>query len=235
MRTTVNYSVVIAMVMIGLMLSMYVFAAPTGPDSITTGSSTRKGTTASQAVDAQAGNTTQLTITAKSVTTDFQGYYGNISGTIVLSNANNQSLYQWNNANPSGQIYASRNSSIDWTTGIACMTQTDINNEDTYLGATNNADNVNGTFNRTGHPAFSVGSTLLSGCRSTSVNGTGSGSDFWEALLKDNANSTIYTAIIDQNKVGFDNNTRDFQMLVGENGSNGNTATTTYYFYVELA
>ena len=65
-------------------------------------------------------------------------------------------------------------------------------------------------------------------------------SDFQEILLTDNA-SIIFTTIIENDIVGddlevqgFDNQTHDFQMLVGEDGHGGDDSITSYYFFVEL-
>ena len=43
----------------------------------------------------------------------------------------------------------------------------------------------------------------------------------------------MYTAIINDDTNGFDNNNYDFQMIVAE--SNVKAAPTTYYFYLELS
>jgi len=212
---------------------VYVTAEPTGPNNITVGSSERRATLDSFALEAEAGNVSELTIEALGITNYWQGYYGNISGSIVLANANNDTLYNWTVASPSGQIYAARNSSITWT-GVGCMLQADIDVEDTLLGSTGATDSVNNTFSSQTHPAFNVGATnlALDTCRSTSVQGDGSGSVFYQVLLKEAADTTIYTALIDPAQIGFDGGTYDFQMLVGEDGSTA--GTTTYYFYVEL-
>jgi hypothetical protein len=67
--------------------------------------------------------------------------------------------------------------------------------------------------------------------------GSVEGGYYQEVILEDNnTNATIYTAIIDfeRSMPGFDGNVWDFQMIVPEKGSSGDTATTTYNFYVEL-
>ena len=235
---------IIVMIMIGIPILR---AAPTGPDTVSVLNNSRINASSAATVQALAGNVTELNINANTVTRFWQGYYGNISGTIVLGNAGGVNLYQWAAANPQGEIYATKNSTpINWT-NVGCANESQILNEDAWMGATvNNSDSANHTFAKTNHPSFFTANTLISGCRSTSVNGTGASDIFWEALLVDNGTSSadmtddifIYTTIIDQNRLGFDIKTHDFQMLVGEPGSgseewpNGNP--TTYYFYVEL-
>jgi hypothetical protein len=70
------------------------------------------------------------------------------------------------------------------------------------------------------------------------------GTNLQKALLTEhNSQAIIYTAIIENDEegnrsdvLGFDNETHDFQMLVGDDGhaGSGQDSTTPYYFYVEL-
>lgn len=102
-------------------------------------------------------------------------------------------------------------------------------------------DGINETFNSTSHPAFFVSTTLISEntCPSVSLfNSTGDGV-FTELLIYHNASGdsndgVIYTSLIESDVIGYNGNTWDFEMIVGEDGHAGDTSTTTYYFYVEL-
>ncbi|MBU0979447.1 MAG: hypothetical protein KJ709_01455 [Nanoarchaeota archaeon] len=68
---------------------------------------------------------------------------------------------------------------------------------------------------------------------STSPSGSGR---FNEVLLYSHSDAKpIYTAIIEDDYNSFDASTADFEMIVAENGHNGDVATTTYYFFVELS
>ncbi len=115
-----------------------------------------------------------------------------------------------------------------------------------------------GSTNATGHTSFYVGNRYFNGSmtggpvacpRTWLYNSSGTGG-FWgthyedtafeEVLIYGNLHGTaaslpIYTSIIRQyGAAGFDGKTWNFEMIVAENGHNGNTATTNYYFYVEL-
>ncbi len=103
---------------------------------------------------------------------------------------------------------------------------------------------INGTLNNDMCPSISLynstsevnygGSGIL---EPTLEKGSVEGGYYQEVILEDNnTNATIYTAIIDfeRSMPGFDGNVWDFQMIVPEKGSSGDTATTTYNFYVEL-
>ncbi len=215
--------------------------AVSGPDSIQEGGSERANlSNAGATVDAQAGNVTALNIDATAITEAWQGYYGNITGSITLEDASGDVFYNWSSFNSlTGEVYASRNESITWD-GINCTNSSEVQDENSYLGKSGaESDSVNQTFDDTTHPSFLVGTTRIEQdtCYSTNTFSGGSqNSDrFHEVLLSDNASKLVYTTIIDEDQVGFDNGQYDFQMLVGENGNETQeSSTTTYNFYIEL-
>lgn len=216
-------------------------AAPVGPSSANIGSSSRYSAINAANISAVAGNVTELNFNANTITNTWQGYFGNVTGTIVLGNSNNQSLYNWNLSSPTGEVYATRNSNIpNWDT-ISCANQEQINSEDALLGVnqTIDQDSVNRTFlNTTFFNSFYVGGININStqnCRAVNLyDGTGSASTNFQEVLLHDGNSMIYTALLTQNSVGFDNRTYDFEMLVGEDGHLGDTNPLSYYFYLEL-
>jgi hypothetical protein len=213
-------------------------ADPTGPTGISTGSSSRYGlSTGSPPINAFAGNVTQLILNASSITQTWQGYFGNISGKIVLGNSGNKTLYDWNISTASGQVYASRGASITWTT-INCTNAGNMTAEDAALGSTGKPDSVANTFQGTTHDEFFVGMVDIGAdsCASTNLKDSDGFSANWqEVLLTDSGSNTVYTSLLNGNTLGYDGSNWDFQMLVGEDGHNGNTGTTPYFFWVELA
>ena len=228
-------------------------AAPYGPKSVTVEQSDRKTefNESISSVQAQAGNVTQLRINVSMQTKRWQGYYGNITGIVTLQDANGFRMYEWGNddtVTPIGEVYASNNTVGDWTR-VFCVNLT-ANSSNTTLygpnatiletlyGATlTDRDGIDETF--TVFANITVGSKTMN-CSAIQVyNGSASPSYNWnETLLYENdtieetTRSIIYAAQVAQNQNGFNNNTWDFQMIVGENGDI--STTTTYYFYVEL-
>jgi len=212
-------------------------AQPFGADGVTWVNSSRYNTSGTpQQLGAQAGNVTQVTINGTAVTTSWQGFYGNITGNIILADAQGNNFYDWNISSPSGEVYASRSSTVTWAT-INCSTTANITTEEAALGqAATDPDSVTNTFAATNHPSFLVGSRNMTGCKTTKAYATGGvqGTGYWQILLNDNAN-TVYTTVLDETpESGFNDLVWDFQLLVGENGKPGNEAATQYYFYVEL-
>ena len=229
-------------VMLVFILAVWAVAAvPTGPSNINVGASSRYSVASASSASAIAGNVTELIFQANSVTQTWQGYYGNISGSIKLGDSNNNTLYDWTAASPNGEIYATRASGTPTWASIACATTAQTDTEDLALNVNSvvDQDAVGRTFlNTTSFNAFYVGNVNINtsqDCKAVQLyNGSvAPSSDFQEVLLHDGS-SLIYTAVIKQNANGFDNNTHDFEMIVGEDGHNGDSTATPYYFYVEL-
>jgi hypothetical protein len=209
---------------------------------------------------AYAGNISEMTVTGYSITQSWQGYYGNVTGTIQLADGSDYVMYNWSAASPLGEIYASTNQTISWV-NIQCFNYTATgqytgetgNGGTTSLYGTNlsilegmygiNATDVDGvdeTFTYLGdhnlfytaNKQFSVGE-----CRSTRVYAdTGPEADNYEEVLlyEPATTSVIFTSILERDEAGFNTKSSDFEMLVLENGHGTDVSATTYYFFVEL-
>lgn len=199
-------------------------------------------------IEAEAGNVTALTIFGVSQTIHWQGYYGNITATIVLEDAQGNTLYNWSAAEPQGEIYAARNTSITWD-NVGCFVNAGTHTYELEEIEVDievvDADGINDTFNETNHPTFYLGSDSITGCPTswTFVNDDAQQARFAQVLLEDDAAGiAIYTTLIENRDdgnatdvVGFDGGFHDFQLMVPENGTLGNDASTTYYFWVQLS
>ncbi|MFH1174195.1 MAG: hypothetical protein V1725_03625 [archaeon] len=223
----------------GVLLAGIVAADPVNPTTVTSGTSSRgnvDGT--SQNASAQAGNVTRLDISAYQLTKSWQGYFGNLTGDLLLSDGSNNRLYNWSLTSPSGEVYASRNSSITWAT-VNCSNSTQVTLEETALGhSASDGDSVTNTFGSTSHPWFLLGSNNITGCKSVTLNNASGEqtSMFWNVLLSDNADSTVYTTILENGASGFNAEAVDFELIVGEDGhGDAASSVTPYYFWVELS
>ena len=229
--------------MVVLSFIPFVHADVSGAESVTTISTSRRAPLPANEVDAQAGNITELFINATTVTQSWQGYYGNVTGFVTLQDGLNNTLYDWALAEPNGEIYAV-NQTVDFAS-VDCFNYTATGGEinlSTYeetlgIGQTD-VDGVNETFNSIYNGTFYAGLTKINAstyCYSTDLyqNSSSAGDEFVEVLLTD-GQAVIYTALLENNVIGFDNRSHDFQMIVGEDGHTGNNAVTPYYFYVEL-
>ncbi len=190
-------------------------------------------------LSAEAGNLTELIVDGTTITKSWQGYYGNITGSIYLKDSNNNTMYNWNMSSVSGEIYASRSININWDT-ITCAQTSELYVEDEFIGANNTIDGdsiLNTFFTGQSFNSFYTGLNSISGlgCYAAYLNdesGLGN-SRFTEVLLSDNV-SLVYTSILNDDVLGFDGRTHDFQILVGENGKDYDDNPTTYYFFLEI-
>jgi hypothetical protein len=169
----------------------------------------------------------------------WKGYVGNVTGTLSLDDAANFTIYDWDLTSFTGEVYASRYSNLSWSS-VSCAPGGLIQNESSFYGMTQSADDINSTFNWSVHKAFNVGTTTINAntCNSTvtNINDTRqtptASSPFQEILLRDTSGYMVFLSDISDNVQGFDNQTYDFQLILPESISGSNTA---YYFYVELS
>lgn len=190
-----------------------------------------------QTVDA--GNITEMSVQAKMTSRSWTGIYGNVSAGIVLQDASGNNFYNWTGSSLYGEVYAARTASIDFSS-IECTNSSEVAAEELYLGQLQtDPDTVNKTFNKTNHPGFLVGNTVInpSSCKTTNtyVNSAAQNSNFHQVLLSDAASNIVYTALMNGTIAGFKNQQTNFQMLLGVNGKTNSSATTTYYFFLEVS
>lgn len=234
--------ILIILAAVSILSAVIVAADPFGTDQVIAGTSTRATDPGapSTTVNAQAGNVTELLINGTAITTSWQGYYGNVTGSIILADSSGNNFYDWNVSEPSGEVYASRANSITWA-NVNCSDSDNITAEETYLGqVASDVDSVSNTYSVTSHPDFYLGTVNISGCSSTKAYDStgGQGTGFWQAILTESGDdSIIYTTILDSTvQTGFNGRDWQFELLVGENGKSGANATTLtpYYFFMEL-
>lgn len=186
------------------------------------------------------GSFTTLVLNATQQNYKWKAYVGNVTGKMALQDQSNYSIYNWQMSTISGNVYVSRNSSIDWS-DLECANTTTIENEDGFLNINSTTiDSINSTFNTSTHKQFYAAAKRIDQgtcpAISTFVNGTaqsnGANNKFQEILLQDIRGSLLYTTVIESQISGFDNSKYDFQMIVAEDETK--TTATPYYFYMEL-
>lgn len=232
--------------------------------NITNISSSSQNVSIPGSADAIAGNITELAIPqGQGKTQSWQGYYGNVTGTIMLADSGDNVMYNWSLASPEGEVLASTNNSISWD-NIQCFNFTSTgtyedesgNGGETNLHGTNltqletqygikydDIDGVDETFLLLGantHNTFYINSKEFSEgeCQNTRIidsSGWGQDDHFEEALLYEPTSySVVFASLLNEDVPGFDDNPHDFEMLVLEDGHLTDTATTTYYFYAVM-
>jgi len=249
-RKTALLSVLVIMV-VGILfqLAIALETDPAGVETITRGVSTTFNASLYNPANttAEAGNITQLTLSAIGPTRFWQGYYGEITGEIVLEDANGNTLYNWSDTEPQGQIFASIGNTIDWL-NVACLDAADevtwTQQETLYDMAGDDSDGITETFTQNNHPDFYIGENFISGCNTTwtFVNSLTQTARFPMVILEDDTNDVAVFATFIENRdngnstdvLGFDNVAHDFQFMVPENGTDNNADLTTYSFWATI-
>jgi hypothetical protein len=237
--------IVLALI-IAFLCGAFLAEAVNSPSIISvTESGRRVMTQQGSSVPAQAGNVSNILIDDMRITTHWQGYYGTVTGTISLADAKNNTLFNWQLADPSGEIYATNSSFISWT-NITCMnlsgsaesgSRSVLNTsivETAFNITPSEMDGINETFNYTYSSVFSVGafqfdSTSNCPMAYTYIGNVSQQGSFLEVLMTDNT-SVILTSLLEHNREGFNGQSLDFQMLVPTSSDSG----TDYYMFVEL-
>ena len=264
-KSVAKYLVVVAVLAVFAVSYVVAQTVPEPPTSITVGTTGgRSETSQGFQVPAQAGNVSALVVSDTGKPEFWQGYFGNVTGTIALQDVNNMTLFQWELPNPAGEIYAVNTTSVVNWNNVTCVNFTGNASGDA-LGSRNminlsnlavqynmnttvtlenlSKEGLNYTFNTTFSGTFLTGTkaTVTSdNCPqvTTFVDNAYQTSTFKEVLMHDNQSALIFVGLLELNKNGYQtgsNDLSDFQMLVAEDGSAGHEAASTYYFYVELS
>jgi hypothetical protein len=227
---------VLLLVFAGLML--YSEAAPVGPRIEYQDTEQPGVITSGRVLNDSKGRITTVAFNVSQPNEDWKGYVGNVTGKLMLDDANNNTLFDWTFSTIGGEVYATRGGTVSWA-ALVCANHTHVVAESSALNhVASQSDKLNDTFSFDTHPEFYAGDTRFQtdDCNFTLytyVDGAAGQKSFPELLLYDTTNSNlIYAAIINDTQRGFDGNNYDFQMLVSEDSSR--TANIGYYFYVEV-
>lgn len=163
-----------------------VHAVPTGPSVTLLGNTTKNATVGTKVNTTINGTispggyifTTSITSIQQNV--KWKAYVGNVTGTLVLDDANDNRIFSWSLSTVTGEVYATRASgNINWT-GINCTwiadgrinesqdmlnrsfsNRTPEHNENLALSSTNKDDNITKTFDLRNHSSITVGSVVI--------------------------------------------------------------------------
>lgn len=203
------------------------FALPDGANA-NAGTPQTKTANAADSVVAEGGNITTVNLNGESQTNVWQGFYGNVSGNLTLQDASGDVMYNWTLLTAEGEVYASRNSTIDFTTvaGVEVCTV-----DETLTGT--GTDRVNNTFSNAS-VNFDIGAiNIPEACEVfTHVNSQVNTSTWPEIITSATGVTSIYVTKINASETAFDGTAADYQMIVPDFA---NASTSTYFFFVEFS
>ncbi len=179
-------------------------------------------------VSVEAGNTYHADLDANQSTYRWVGVTGNATGTIILADSSNNVLYNW-----SAQgllVYASTASALTWSS-LADADAATVTAAAAYLAS--GSDSYANTF--TG-AAESIGSqlypTITSDFASTYDD---AGTQAWKTYSLTDGTNLVWAGVV--NAAGANNFRGDvvnYQMILPEDGTAGDTTAVNYYLWLEL-
>jgi len=189
--------------------------------------------------ETEGGNVSYLNLTGTSLTDRWAGFYGNISGaTIYLTDDDSGTanyLYHWavSGGSETGEVCVSTDASFDFG---ASSGLTSANEIDTVYSFGAVADNATNTFNNgtCGNFYFEEQGVTITGA----VNATHeTGSTFSTCAINDTAaavaDDLAFCAMINPSGTNYRGDTAGYELIVPADASTP-TATTSYYFFIEI-
>ena len=173
----------------------------------------------------EGGNVTGVNLEGNDSTDKWAGYFGNVSGWLVLGLSESQIMYNWSwSASGGGEVCASQNIAFDWSS-LADYTSALTMNGVFGWGAA--SDNATGTLTESG--TLTIEGTAYTSNASTDNQG------FQTVVLNEGAEALEddYAFCVDIATTGTSGVTganADYQLMVGTTPG----ADETYYFYLEL-
>ncbi len=183
-------------------------------------------------VNVQAGHTYLTNLTTEQSTYHWAGIFGNVTGKIVLGDENNFKMFSWDAI---GQwVYASTASALDWTNSWSAATCSVLDSAFSFL--TGASDDCAHTFTTTDNfTSEATGQSVTNTIEAQTYDNTTTA--YWKTMAAQEGSSptnVVFIAPVETGHKSFNNQTVQYQMILPENGGNGDTSPTQYYLWVEL-
>ncbi len=183
-------------------------------------------------VNVNAGHTYLTNLSAEQSTYHWAGLFGNVTGKIVLGDTSSFKMFEWDAI---GQwVYASIASALTWTGTWDAATCSDVESAFSFL--TGASDDCAHTFTATDNfNSEATGQSASSTIEAQTYDNTTTA--YWNTMVvKDGAATPnlVFVAPVETGHKSFNNQTVQYQMILPENGGNGDTSPTQYYLWVEL-
>ena len=196
---------------------------------ISTGSSESYTTAAAANIAAAGGDVTQVNVSSDASTAKWQGFWGNISGSLRLGDAS--AFYDWSDVSFTA-VYAAAGNTVDWAQVSGLSGAAAREGKDTEFGLTStDTDSINSTM---GGGTCAAGTIISTADGVTPYDNAGDPGS-WETCLAEDtvlgglAATVFGTNIVSAGAQAFNGETVQYQLMVPvESGG------TNYYFYLEI-
>ncbi len=211
----------VLLVVFALVQSFVAFAAYQGA-TVSEGATGSLTETTAGSDSAVGGNVTLINLTATVSTERWQGYYGNVSGTLRLGVGSNI-FYDFSGASAAA-VYASQNSSFDFTSLVA-GTAAQVDTAWSYSTGSDQATDI-----------YTGTATIESTTNVPVVELQPNGNGWYSGIFNDGnsalkSNFAFGANVSSTGATAFDGNTWQYQLMVPADG----TAGETYYFFLSIA
>jgi uncharacterized membrane protein len=218
----------LAIVMVFALAATLVIAAPQDAQSAA-GTAETYTVTGANAYSAEGGNITEVNVSSDASTSKWQGFWGNISGSLRLGDGTSNIFYDWSGITFQA-VYASPGTTLNWATVSDLAGQGAREGKDTDYNLTStDPDSINQTMSGA---ACSAGTIFTNADGVTPYNST-AGAGSWETCLGEDTSNlagTVFgTDVISAGADAFNGDTVQYQLMVPVE-----EAGTNYYFYLEI-
>lgn len=176
-------------------------------------------------INVSAGNITQVSLSVQQSTFRWVGLLGNVTGSIILGDSTSETFYTWSARG--NLVYAATSPSVLWA-NLSDANNTEVIGVAAYLGGGAN-DAYNNTFidspENIGSQLFTISSDYA---LTDSANATS-----WKTYSLWDDTTLVWAGKVVENGTSYRNTTVDYQMIIPEDGTGGDTTPTTYYLWVE--
>jgi hypothetical protein len=202
---------------------------PAGGTLVTGSSSTNATPVSSGTSPAAGGYVTEINIsTTHQQTTNWQGFWGNVTGgTIYLNDSSGNYMYRWamNEAN-GGFVYATTKTTAPTWSSVTAISAATLDSA-SYWNMAGKSDSIANTYNKTRD--LVIAGYPVTGASNTTVN-----TYFNDSVISDassaNRAGVIWVGEINNDKTNFKTTTSsDYELLVPV------IAGDVYYFYMEIS
>ena len=230
-----NRKILLNLLVVALAVAMVtpaVMAATPGGASVV-GSVTDKGEypgSTANSVNIESGNIYLVNLTAEQSTYHWAGIYGNATGKLVLGDSSTAKMYEWDAV--ATYVFFDDDNTVDWS-NISTATCTDV--EGSYGFLTGASDDCSHTLTTTHDPTFHSIADIAATAAGQSYDDTAA-AYWWTLAVKDGTNGDVlFVGEVDNSgHAGYDGTVVNYQTMLPEDGSNGDTTATPFYVWIEL-
>lgn len=174
-------------------------------------------------------------VTTTASTVRWVGISGTASGNIVLGDSSANVLYNWGAADPIAVYATLAGDGITWASGLSNGVQGAFETDFGYLTVGNAPnDNYATTFDN-GTVDLGATSNMFSPNACPSASTISNGGTDWKTLhCQDTDGKTVLVGLVQASNEDYAGNVVDYQMIIPEQGGQGNEAATQWDLWIEL-